>query len=374
MGTWEHGNMGTWVCGMRAWCAGALLIGFAACATTPQTRAPSPALLYVCNQSDATVTLIDTKTNEIIRTVDLKQLGFSANAKPHHIQVEPDGSFWYVTLIGENRIVKIDRNDRVAGAATFETPGMMALDPGSDLLFVGRSMTAVNPPKRIGAVKRSDMSIEEIDVLLPRPHALVIDAADRTVYTGSLAANQIAAVDVVTQRVEVSNVAGPPHSLMQYALSPDGTTLVAAGELSAQLLFFDVTDRMQPKLVRSLAVAAQPFDPVYTRDGRYVVLGNKAANTITIVDTRTHELKLLRGPGIAQPHATATSGDGRWIYVSNNNLNQPAGAHDMHAGHASPGQPAGQGTIVVIDAKTLEIAKIIEVGRNATGVAVPPRR
>jgi YVTN family beta-propeller protein len=56
--------------------------------------ARAPALLYVCNQNDATVSVIDTRTNSVVRTVDLQKLGFTANAKPHHVQVEPDGSFW----------------------------------------------------------------------------------------------------------------------------------------------------------------------------------------------------------------------------------------------------------------------------------------
>ena len=331
----------------------------------------APDFLYVCNQSDATVTLIDTRTNEIARTIDLKSLGFSANAKPHHIAVEPDGSFWYVTLIGENKIVKIDKNDRVVGQATFETPGMLALDPTRDLLFVGRSMTAVNPPKRIGAIKRSDMSIEEIDVLFPRPHAMALDSRDNTVYTGSLAVNQMAAIDEQSERVEITDVAGNAHSLMQYALSPDGKTLAASGELSAQLLLFDVSDRMKPKFMRSWNVEAQPFDPIWTRDGRYIVVGNKAANAITIIDIQTNEIaKVIRGRGIVQPHGTAASNDGRWIYVSNNNLNQPAGAHAMHGTPPTPVQPAGPGTIVVLDAKALTVEKVIEVGHNASGIAV----
>jgi streptogramin lyase len=47
--------------------------------------------------------IVDPATGQIVRVVDLKALGFSANAKPHHVVAEPDGSFWYVTLIGDNR-------------------------------------------------------------------------------------------------------------------------------------------------------------------------------------------------------------------------------------------------------------------------------
>ncbi len=350
------------------------LIGCAAGRQT--TTAGNPDLLYVCNQSDATVTLIDTRTNDIVGLVDLTQLGFSKNAKPHHIAVEPDGSFWYVTLIGENKIVKLNRNNKVVGQATFETPGMLSLHPTQDLLLVGRSMTAVNPPKRIGVVKRSDMSIEELDVLFPRPHAMALDASDNTAYTASLATNQMAAIDVATERVQIIEVGGKQHALMQFGLSPDGKTLVASGELSHEVLVFDVTERLQPKFVRSYSVAAQPFDPIFTPDGRYVVVGNKAANAISVIDLQQHDVSVLRGNGIAQPHGTAVSPDGRWIYVSNNNLNVPAGS-GQHAGHGAPAtgvQPAGPGTVVVIDAHTRRIAQVIEVGHNAAGIAVRTSR
>jgi DNA-binding beta-propeller fold protein YncE len=355
----------------------AALISISACASSP-SNAPAlaqgsrPDILYVCNQSDATVTLIDTRTNEKIGLVDLTTLGFGKNAKPHHIAVEPDGSFWYVTLIGENKIVKLDSSNRVVGTATFETPGMLSLHPTRDVLYVGRSMTAVNPPKRIGVVKRSDMSIEEVDVIFPRPHAMALDAKDNTVYTASLATNQMAAIDVETERVQIVEVGGKQHALMQFALSPDGKTLVASGELSAEVLVFDVADRMNPKFVRSFAVGAQPFDPVFAPDGRYVIVGNKAVNTISVIDLQKYDVAVLQGSGIAQPHGTAVSPDGKWIYVSNNNLNVPAGS-GQHAGHGAPAgpvAPAGPGTIVVIDAAARKISKVIEVGHNASGIAV----
>jgi YVTN family beta-propeller protein len=344
--------------------------------------ARAPALLYVGNQNDATVSVIDTRTNSVVRTVDLQKLGFTANAKPHHVQVEPDGSFWYVTLIGENKIVKLDRNDRVVASATFETPGMLSLDVDNGEMFVGRSMTAVNPPHRIGVIKRSDMSIEEVEVLFPRPHAMALQRATNMVYTASLGVNQIAAMDVASEGVTITDIPGSQHSLMQFAISPDGRTMVVSGELSAKVLVFDiVSDPKHPKLTRTIDVGTQPFDPVFTRDGRWVYLGNKAVNTVTAIDTRTWTVAaVIRGEGLSQPHGTAVSPDGRWVYVSNNNLKDahamPGMTMPMPADHNMPASsgPPGNGTVVVIDAATHRIAKVIEVGHNAAGIAVPATR
>jgi YVTN family beta-propeller protein len=369
----------------------ALAVAIAAAGCAAQTSQPASGvtgalsapqlageLLYVCNQNDASVSIIDMGTNRVVRTVDLQKLGFSANAKPHHVVVEPDGSFWYVTLIGDNRIVKLDRNDRVIAQVTFETPGMMSLHPTQDWLYVGRSMTAVNPPQRIGVLRRSDMKLEEVPVLFPRPHAIGLEPRTGTVYTASLAVNQIAAVDPATETVKLQDVPGPAHALMQYALSPDGTTMVISAELSHRVFVFDITNRLQPKLAADIDVGAQPFDPLFTADGRWVYLGNKSANTITVIDMSTRKVaKVIEGNGISQPHGIATSPDGRFIYVSNNNLTQPHNMAD-HSAHAATPAPAaaaaGPGTVVVIDTRTQSIAGVIEVGHNASGIGTRTRR
>lgn len=347
----------------------------AAQAGSPGAVAAAGDLLYVCNQDDATVSVIDMATNRVIRTVDLQQLGFSANAKPHHVAVEPDGSFWYVTLIGDGRIVKLDSRDRMVGQVPFETPGMLALHPTEDLLLVGRSMTAVNPPQRLGVLRRSDMMLNELAVFFPRPHALALEPRSGTAYTASLAVNQMAAVKPLDEQVELVDVPGAAHALMQFAVSPDGRTLVVSGELSHKVLVFDITQPMAPRLTREIDVGPQPFDPIFTRDGRWVYLGNKAANTVTVIDMSTYTVaEVISAQGLAQPHGVATSPDGRFVYISNNNTGQ---AHDMAAGHerhAAPAAPAGRGTVVVIDTATRDIVSVIEVGRNASGIGTRTAR
>jgi YVTN family beta-propeller protein len=353
----------------------AILPGCAVPMAEAAAAVPAPAfvdetLLFVCNQDDASVSVIDMTTNRVVRTVDLQQLGFSPNARPHHIAIEPDGSHWYVTLIGENRVVKLDASDRVVAQVQFETPGMLALHPTDDLLFVARSMTAVNPPQRIGIIRRSDMSIDEVSVMFPRPHALSLEPRSSTVYTASLGVNQLAAVDVDAERVRLQDVPGPPHALMQSVVSPDGRGMTVSAELSHKVFLFDISEPMNPRMTAEVDVDRQPFDPIYTVDGRWVYVGNKAANAVTVIDAEAGTVvAVIRGRGLAQPHGVAVSPDGRHVYVSNNNLSQ---VHDMAAGHerhAAPATPAGLGTVVVIDTASREIVDVIEVGHNATGMA-----
>ncbi len=343
-----------------------------ACATA-STPIPQPVssmsagpLLYVANQDAATVSIIDTERNAVVQTIDLQALGFTANAKPHHTAVEPDGSYWYVSLIADGKILKFDRHNQLVGQADFETPGMLALHPTKDLLFVGRSMAAVNPPQRIGVVRRSDMTIDEIDTFFARPHAIVIDSRGDYVYTGSLSVNQLVSLNIESEERALTNLDGPTHVLVQFAMSPDGNKMVATGQLTGKLLVFDSSNPSRLTLLESIDVNAWPWHPIFSPDGRFVYFGNQEANTVTFVDAQTWEVAaVVEGEGLAEPHGIAVSPDGRYLYVSNRNLK---GSYTPRSGsHAD--RP---GTVVVINTETREIEKIIEVGRYAAGMSIGP--
>ncbi|MGH7699750.1 MAG: lactonase family protein [Gemmatimonadales bacterium] len=321
--------------------------------------------------------MIDAQRLVPVDTVDLTDLGFAPAARPHHIAVEPDGSFWYVSLIGENRVLKFDRANRLVGQAPFAQAGMLALDPTRDVLVVTRSMTAVNPRPRVGLIRRSDMSIEEVEVLFPRPHAVAVGPAGAYAYVGSLAENRIASVALDAQTVGLTAVDGPPHAFVQFAVSPVAPILVATTELSGRLLAFDITDPAAPRLRASVEVGATPWDPVFTPDGRYVFFGNYRANTVTVVETAGWTVaKVIRGAGLAEPYGSAVSPDGRYVFIANRHVTASAGgAHATHSAHAA-GDPGRTATVVVIDTRSLEIARVFDVPGDATGLGIPapPRR
>ncbi len=325
-------------------------------------------LLYVCNQEEATVSVIDMASNTVIETIDLQALGFSANAKPHHMVAEADGSYWYLTLIGEGKIVKLDGENRVVASADFETPGLLALHPTEDLLFVGRSMSAVNPPPRIGVIQRSDMAIDEVDVFFPRPHALVVSPDGEYVYSASMAENRLASFQVEMEALDLIDVSGPTHSFMQFAVSPDGRTLVASGEISGKVLVFDLADPARPSLRAALDVGAAPWDPSFTPDGRFVYIGNQRADEITVIDVPAGRVVgVIEGEGLGMPHGSLVSPDGRSVYVSNRHLRPTS---DMsHEGHAEGGADRN-GTVVVVDTETHTITKVIPVGRGPSGIGM----
>lgn len=348
------------------------VVGLTGCATGAVAPTPAAAqdYLYVASQEDVSVAVIDMSTNTLVETVDLTDFGFSETAKAHHTAVEPDGSYWYVSLIAAGKVLKLDRENRLVGQVDFETPGMLSLDPDSDLLYVGRSMAAVNPPQRIGVIDRESMTIQEVDVFFPRPHALVVDPANDRFYTASLGQNSVAYAPLGVEEVDLLRLDGGEdhmnHMLVQFAVSPDGTRMVGGGQMTGDLLVFDVTGE-GPTVVDRVEVGGQPWHPSFTPDGAEVWIPNQTAGSVTVVDAGTWAVTdVIHHPALVEPHGSAVSPDGSTVYVSSHNV---AGTYEPKDG--GEGRP---GTVVAIDRATHEVVAVIEVGRYAAGMAAPARK
>lgn len=367
-----------------------LLVGAAvlalACAAARDTAvaqdgAPGP-FLYVTNQGGASISVIDIARREEVARIDLQALGFGPNARPHDTAVEPDGSFWYASLIGENRVLKFDRDNRLVGQVEMEVPGLIVAHPTRDLLLAGRSMSAVNPPSSVALIRRSDMTLlEEVEVVYPRPHALAT-RRDQWAYSASLAENRMAVLDVESEDVTLIDLPAPaahdsaamadhaghagmtPHTLVEFAIAPDGRTMVAGGQISGELMVFDLSDPAAPRIVHRIHLGGAPWHPAFTPDGRWVYVPLNRADQVAVVDAASWELvDRIEGRGLAEPHGAAPSPDGRLMFVSNNNT----------GGTYVPGGPdPNAGTVVAIDTSTREIVAVIEVGPYATGLEAWP--
>lgn len=327
--------------------------------------------LYVCVQDEARVAVIDVESLEVVRSVDLTAHGFSANARPHHVAVEPDGSRWYVSLIGENVVASFDRSGDLLGTFEMSTPGMLSFDADSGVLFASRSMSAVNPPTRVGWVDTRSMEGEEIDVFLPRPHPMALSPDGRWAYTGSLGVNQIAAIELETEDVTLTDLDGPPHALVQFDISADGRTMVAATELSGRMLAFDLSDPAQPRQVASLELGPMVFDPTFSPDGTTVWVPVKGANEVAVVRTSDWTVeRRLAFESFRQPHQVVFSPDDARAFVSSNNKADHMSGMADHTGHAGMESDTVNGNVTVIDVESYELIEVIDLGLNVTGMGI----
>ena len=337
---------------------------------------PNRDRLFVANQEDGLISVIDVDAKLVVRTIDLindpndLNISFSPNTRPHDVEVEPDGSAIYVSLVGDNAVLKISLDNEdiggdIDGIASFETPGMLALNPVSNQLFVGRSLSAVSPPRSIGKINTDDMSITEIELLAQRPHALAVDPSGDFVHTASLSENRIYTINTGNDEPFFTNLQAPFNAFIHFGASPDGTRLAASGQQSNQVMILDTSAPPGIDRIASTEVGNSPWHPVWTPDGKRVYVGNLDDNTVSVLDGDNgfNVLQTISGNGLAQPHGSAITSDGSYVFISNRNT---SGAY---VPRYNLGNNQDTGTVVVINTATNEIEKVIEVGRYPAGLS-----
>jgi DNA-binding beta-propeller fold protein YncE len=206
--------------------------------------------------------------------------------------------------------------------------------------------------------------LEEVDLLFPRPHGIVVHPAGAFVYVTSLGTNQIATVGADHGEVRLTNVPGMAHGFVQAAISPDGSLLAVTAELTDSLFIFDLADPGSPTLVRGIAVPDGPFEPTFTADGRWIFVTAVAANRVAAVDTRDWSVSEVPDhPGFGQPHGIARSPDGSRVFVSNRRR--------LGGGNGgSGGAPTGPGTVLSICIGSRTVDAVLTVGHYAAGMGI----
>lgn len=350
------------------WVAAALAVATSGSGPGDHARAASRKL-YVVNQAGATISVIDEAKQKVDTVLDLRTMGFTANAKPHHVVVEPDGSFWYVTLIGDGRVLKLDRTNRVVGQVRMETPGLMTLDPAHDSMYVGRSMTAVNPPKSLGVIARKAFTlVEEQEILIARPHAIATTSDGKWVHAASLAENRIASVETATGRVTLSTIPGAERSLVQFSLSPDGSRMVAGGELSNTLLVFDLTRPPPLAPIKEIAVPGKPWETRFAPDGKSVWVTTLVGNQLVQVDLSAGTVVKSIDAKLAQPYSMLLGGDGRTAFVVSQNTGAVKPGESGHAMHGMAGMKDTDGWLSIIAIPSGKVQGTLMLGTGPTGI------
>ena len=163
--------------------------------------------------------------------------------------------------------------------------------------------------------------------------------------------------------IDLLNIEGEMQMLVQFAVSPDGHWMVAGGQMTGDVLVFDLGGDV-PEVVATIDVGGQPWHPSFTPDGTSVWIPNQSANTVTVLDVATWSIaEVVRHPALIEPHGSAVSPDGKTVYVSGRNL-----AGDYHPVSGGEGRP---GTVVAIDATSHKVVAVVEVGRYAAGMSAP---
>jgi YVTN family beta-propeller protein len=233
---------------------------------SPGTGAALSGTVIVANQAADTVTLIDLATMEAYRHIPVV-------GGPHEVAVSPDGQRAIVT------------NYRKRGAGAQNTLSLISLPDGATLKTI--NLGQFQAPHDIHWVDE---------------HRVVCTAEDN---------QALLLVDVESEQIERVYPTGRGGSHM-LALSPDKQRLFSSnmgGSGSVSVFDFQTGEK-----IRDIDTGEECEGIGVSPDGRWVWAGNRAEDTVSIIDARSLELvKTLESPGF--PYRVEFTPNGRFALV-----------------------------------------------------------
>jgi len=316
-------------------CAAILLalVGGLACSTSPSAEKPAaPARIYVTNQLDNTVSVIDGATRKIVATV---RVGVS----PAQMAVSPDRRSVYVVNTGSDTV-------SVLNTDTNTVAGTIALPRRSEPVGVavganGLIYTADGGSDRVSVLDTRAGRVVASARVGTQPLSVVVAPDGKTVYSANSGSGDVSVIDARTNRVVRAIPTGRFPSGV--AITRDGKSLYVTNELSGVTVVNAGDGTVQARLRQP-----SPFSVAISPGGDRAYVTGLGPGRITAIDTGTHRISGTGSVGPAGTDPFTVRAAREALYVTNQGAN----------------------TLSVIDPSTLKATATVATGNSPYGIAV----
>jgi YVTN family beta-propeller protein len=318
--------------------AATLLIAASAAVAQPTLvfAASTAGKAYVGIFRDDTVTVIDTASNRVLRTIAVPK-------GPHGLVMTPGARKVYVSSDGASTVSVIDTiTDQVVSSIDVgPNPHGLAISPDGRKLLV----MAFGANQAIVIDTMSDRIVGQISV--PLAHNGAIGSDGRLAYVGSQ--QQGSTAIVVLDLIEMKEISKVPLDKTPRGLdlSPDGKWLYFTVAGSDAVLVLETATN---QIVNQIATGVSPHVALFAPDGQVALVVNQGPGELSMIEPMNNTVSTTLKVGKA-PHWLAISADGRTAYVTNE----------------------GSNDVSVVDLGSRQVIATIPVGNAPRKIAVQPR-
>src|SRR5258705_765731 len=257
---------------------------------------------------------------------------------PHNVAAAPDGSAWYVTIAHGTPYGSLWKmsagSDTLLGRAQVEMfPTTIGLTPDGALAFVANSDFHGDHPRVnvVTIVQTASMTPLTNLPACDMPHGVKANHAGALVYVSCMNSDEILEIDRQSLRIRRRHKTGdgpPQHDCMPtfVSVSPDDRRLYVACNHGNTL---QVLDAGSLELVKEIPAGAGAYNVEPSADGRWIIVTNKKAQSVSLVDAQTLAEVAKIPTTKPLPHGVAYSPDGRWAFISQESVGIDPGAVDV---------------------------------------------
>ncbi len=327
---------------------------------------------YVTNQGDDLVSVISTDHNLVIRLIPV---GDSPTLDvPHNIWVDDQNQYWYVSLIAAGEVWKFDvaTNSFQGKVRAGVSPANVVASPDGSKIFA-TDWDIFNDSRAVRVIDAASMQVTKQVTVGLAPHGINFSHDGQFIYVTNylsdsisiLRASDYAEVERVLLAPDVNPVRSSLYQPLQVVLTPDDKFAYVSCFNSNEVR---VIDTARKEVVAAVAVGRRPFLLEVTPNGEYVYVANQGSHDVTVIRVADHQVTAtIKHSSFANPHGVAFTPEGRYAYITNENL----------GGSFPPHHPIEQGgnigNVQIIDTQTFAVVKTIEMEVDPTGIVILPR-
>ena len=284
--------------------------------------------VYVVNQGDNTVSVIDAPGLKNIATIKLSGSG------PYRPFPTPGGKFVYIPKTGSNDIslVDVESLEEVKVISTGESQPYAIT-----FTFDGRSIYIVHlGSNKISVVDGIKREVVDSLELIDSPAPVLFNRRATRFYLGSRSMGGLSAI--YTKSAETIITLPLEGGIRELRFTPDFRDVWVLGESS-----LTVVDVKKNKIIRSIPLNAtngehyhMDMDP----KGKRVYLAKGGDKTITVIDTRRHREVAKISLNHSLSDLAISHPDGRYLWVAGEDM---VSAIDLSSNQESLSIPVGKG-------------------------------
>lgn len=230
---------------------------------------PDGRKVYVSSDEVSTVSVIDTTVDRIIG-----QIGVGATS--YGLAISPDGRQVLVSVWGADELVIIDAaTDRVIGRVTVSKPDRSAISPDGRVAYVGS--TSLDAPGLAIVDLKRHREIGRVP-LDHAPRALAFSPTGDRLYFTADGVDALQVLDPRRNKIIAKVPAGvSPHGLMASTVRYE----LVAGASRDEL---EIVDPARNLVSGSVPAGKRPYGIAIGSDGRTVYLANGGSNELSVID------------------------------------------------------------------------------------------